>query len=150
MIMTVLPPVPTAFGVSECPIIVPAVKARKRNARVLVNALPFPFLLAEDVAERAAFLVAIPFAGGAKLVENATRDEGGGGDLGVGMRPFLASQRAAILERGDIFESRITLQVGDARRIGVEHAKNVFIRQTGKSGGVIGRFDDDFVSAERF
>ncbi len=61
------------------------------------DALGLANFLTQDVAEDAALALAIPFACGAEFVENAPRNEGGGVDLRMGVRPFLTGLRPLVL-----------------------------------------------------
>ena len=117
-------------------------------AGAIHHALGLANFLAQDVAKGAAFAFAEPFAGAAQLVENAARNESGGGDLRVGVRPFFPGLRAGIFKDGDVFEAGVAFQVGDAAGPGVEDAFDFFVGHLGKRAGVVGSFDDDFVRAD--
>src|SRR5579884_3762751 len=67
----------------------------------------------------------------------------------MSVRPFLAGQRALILVHADILEARILLEVGDARGPDPEHALDFLVSELGEIPVVPGRFNDDFVGAER-
>src|SRR5579885_2688489 len=67
----------------------------------------------------------------------------------MGVGPFLAGQRALILVYTYVLEARILLEIGDARRPDPEHALDFLVRELGEIPVVSGRFNDDFVGAER-
>ena len=103
--------------------------------------------LAENVAKDAAFLSSYQARAERQLVEKAPRDKHRGRNLRVRMRPLLARQRAAILEDGDVLEARISLQIQDALGIGFEDALDLLVLHAAEPSVVVGRFDDDLVSA---
>ena len=63
------------------------------------------------------------------------------------MRPLLARQRAAILEDGHVLEARISFQIQDTLGIGFEDALDLLILHAAEPSVVVGRFNDDLVSA---
>jgi hypothetical protein len=112
-----------------------------------------PFSLAlflfQDVAKNASFFFSIPFPGSAQFIKNSARHECGGGDLGVGVRAFLARKWAVILIGRDIFEAAVTLQILDALPPGFQNQKNLVVAQILKLAIVFGCLHDDFVGAHR-
>src|ERR1700682_98986 len=91
------------------------------------DAFPLLFVLADDVAENTALAFAEPFAGGIQLVLDASRDKNCRGDLGMCVRPLIARQQSLILEDGNVLETRIFLQVGDARGPHPQNALDLFV-----------------------
>src|SRR3981081_4298752 len=91
------------------------------------DALTLFFVLADDVAKDAALALAEPFAGGIEFILDAARDKNCGRNLGMCVGPFVASERPLVLEHGNIFETRILLQVGDARGPYPKDALDLFV-----------------------
>src|ERR1700687_2259276 len=75
------------------------------------DALTLLYLLGQHVAEHAAFLLLEIIKRRSQFVENAAGDEGGGGQLRVGMVELLPGSWAVILEYGDVAETAIAFQV---------------------------------------
>src|SRR5438046_2383746 len=80
------------------------------------QALTAAHLLGENVAEHAALFLLEVVESGTQLVKNAPRNEGGGGQLGIGVLKLLAGTQAEILVDADVAEAGIALQVLDALR----------------------------------
>ena len=91
----------------------------------------------------------IPFARGAQFVENSSGHERGRGNLRMGVRAFLAGQRAVILVDGNVLEPAVALQILDALPPGLHDQHNLIVGQILELAVVFGRLDDDFVRAHR-
>lgn len=113
------------------------------------DALAEFFFLADDVAENATLLVLVPFVRGNEFILDAARHENCGGDLGIGMDPFLAGLSALIFENSDVFEARVFLEIGDARAPDGKDVINFVVGELRETLVMDGSFHHDFVGAER-
>src|SRR5579859_1716878 len=103
-----------------------------RTERVVISldvhdALALLLILAYYVAEDAALPLAKPLACRIQFVLDSPGDKNRRGNLGMGVRPFISRKRALVLEDGHILESRVLLQIGDARPPHPEHAIDFFV-----------------------
>ena len=105
--------------------------------------------LFHDVAKNAALFFLVPFARGAQLVEKPSGHEGGGGNLRMSVRAFLAGEGTVILVDGDILEAAVALQILDAMPPGLQDQQNLIVGQILELAVVFGGLDDDFVRAHR-
>lgn len=106
------------------------------------------FFLGDDVAEDTALFALEVVAAGAELVEDAARNEGGGGQLRGGMEEFLAGAFSMIFKDTDVLEAAIALEVLDAQGGEAEELLDFGVGGIPDVAVVAGVFDENFVSAD--
>lgn len=117
-------------------------------ADIIDDAVFLTNFLTEDVAENAALVIAEPFSGGTQFIKNAPGYKDSGGQLGVGVGPFLAGLCAAVLEYGDVLKARIAFQIGNPRSPCIENEFYFVIAQIGEMTRMIGSLNYDLVRAD--
>src|SRR5713101_4034880 len=102
-------------------------------------------LLADDVAEDAAFFLVVVVPAAFHLLVDQLRHDGQGNELRVRMLQRGASRFAVILEDQDVAEALVVLQVEHAVAIRPEDILHGPLGKRGERSGVIRRLDDHLV-----